>query len=286
MVRYGRDRDPIRRLQDIVRVMRNVSCCLQAQSMGAQALEALFSISQADIHAKQHSFDRAAALLGPVEEPLACSRCMQLWIAARSSAVRANMRRLQGDHPGAVQHCQAGIQLASSALQDSWQGNQVGASASSECRKAPAKRCIKHASSSSHASTSSERFSCSRGAEHKLKEGDSDEGSAPQSAWQLRSLLAQLHVSMAELLAEAGDREGSGSCLEAARDACYHSVAGAGAVPVAFPLQISAVLYQEAILQLEPQDLVSPCLRDNFVRHEAARALCGATEAVEHLSFL
>ena len=35
-----------------VHVMRNMFCVLQAQGMGARALEALFLVSQADIHAK------------------------------------------------------------------------------------------------------------------------------------------------------------------------------------------------------------------------------------------
>lgn len=44
-------------------------CDVQAQSMNAQALEAVFAISQADIYAKQHSFDRASALLEAAEPP-------------------------------------------------------------------------------------------------------------------------------------------------------------------------------------------------------------------------
>lgn len=246
---------------------------LQAQSLGARALEALFSVYQADIYAKQHSFDRAAALLGAAQEPLECSGCVQLCIAAHASTVRANMHRLQGDHRGAVQHCQAGIQLASRALQGILQSNGDDSSKLSECGKAPAKRCSQPASGGGHANNSSGHPSYSRVAEGESEEGDPDDRSAPQSAWQVKSLLAQLHVGMAELLGEAGDREGGSSCLQAATDACCYSAAGAGEAPMAFPLQMSAALYQEAVLQLEQQDLVSPCLPDTLARHKAARAL-------------
>lgn len=68
----------------------------------------------------------------------------------------------------------------------------------------------------------------------------------------------QLHISMAELLREAGDREGAGSCLQAARDACCDPAQGAGDASEAFPMQMAAVLYQEAALQLEQQGLVCP----------------------------
>lgn len=230
-------------------------CDLQAQSMDAPALEAVFSVCQADIYAKQHSFARAAALLEAAEGPQACSPCMQLCIAARASAVHATMHRLQGDHRGAMQHCQAGIQLASRALQDVLQ---------SSSRKIvpiaqdPAKKCSQEGTGTSAAAQSSAN-ACRDAIPEQKPEGDiCCDGSLPVSAWHVRSQLAQLHVSMAELFREAGDREGATSCLQAARTACCNPVPGAGDASEAFPVQTAAVLHQETIKQLEQHKQVTP----------------------------
>ena len=233
-------------------------CGLQAQSMDAQALEGVFSICQADIHAKQHSFDRAAALLDAAKIPLACSPRTQLCSAAHASAVRATMHRLQGDHQGAVQHCQAGIQLASRALLESLRNGSGDLSEMLQPGQSPAKGCSKQASCDSRSAQSSAKPSCSGVAERKAEEVDHEVRSAPQSAWQVRSQLARLHISMAELLREAGDRAGAGSCLQAARHACCNPVPGSGSASEAFPVQMAAALYQEAAMQLEQQELVSP----------------------------
>jgi len=217
---------------------------LQAQSINAQALEAIFSVSLADIHAKQHRFDRAVALLEAAQGMLACSLHMQLHIAAHASSVRMLMHRLQYDDEGAMQHCQAGIQLASQALQES-----------QRCSKDPATRSSSQAPETVAATKSVARRGCSRAAQHDAGVFDLDDSSATQSAWHARSQLAQLHISRAECLREAGDSESASSCLQAARDACQPPLGSSGDCTI--PLQAAAVLYEEALLQLQQQKQVS-----------------------------
>ena len=252
---------------------------MQAQSIEAQALEAIFSVSQADVYAKQHSFDRAAALLEAAKPPLVCSSCMQLCIAARASAVRATMHGLQGDHQGARQQCQAGIQLASRALRHLLLSVPEAVQSSQDL----ARKCSKQASSSKHAASADSSRSNSTAARRMSEEQESDDSSAPQSAWHVRSLLAQLHFSLAELLREAGDREGAGSCLQAARDACCDPAPGAGDASEAFPIQTASVLYLEAALQLEQQDFVSPCPSHIITNSRAAAASFERCDTVSSL---
>ena len=234
-------------------------CDLQAQSMDALAPAAVFSVCQADIYAKQHSFARATALLDAAEGPAACSTSMQLCIAARASAVRATVHRLQGDHRGATQHCQAGIQLASRALQTVLQSSSGKAL---PIGQDPAKRCSKQdaGKSAGAAAQSSASASHDAAAEQQPEERDDCDRSARVSAWHVRSQLAQLHVSMAELSWEAGDREGARTCLQAARTACCDAMPGAGDASEAFPIQTAAVLYQEVMYQLEQREQVIPCV--------------------------
>ena len=187
---------------------------------------------------------------------------MQLCIAAHASAVRATMYRLKGAHPGGLQHCQAGIQLASCALQDSVQSSSRCSSEASQSGLDAARRCSKQTSSISHGAKSSagSSHSNSRATRREAEERELDDSSAPQSAWHVRSHLAQLHISMAELRREAGDREGAGSCLQAAREACCEPAQGADDASEGFSIETAAVLYQEAAMRLEQQELVSPCL--------------------------
>ncbi len=222
-------------------------CYLQAQSVNAQALEAIFSVSLADIHAKQHSFNRAAALLEAAEGMPACSRHMQLRIAAHVSSVRMLMHRLQYDNQGAMLHCQAGIQLASQALQES-----------QRCSKDPATSSSRQAPETVAAAKSVARRGCSRAAQHGAGVFDSDDSSATQSAWHARSQLAQLHISRAECLREAGDSKSASSCLQAARDACQASLGRSSNCTI--PLQTAAALHEEVLLQLQlqQQKQVSP----------------------------
>ena len=123
---------PVRRLCSCAPALRqwlqaNLQRLMQAQSIGAQAVEAMFAVRLADIHAKQHNFDRAAALLQCTGHALgSCSAPAQLCIKAHAAAVRALASQLGGDYAQANKHCQAGIQLASQALQ------QAGASSPAE----------------------------------------------------------------------------------------------------------------------------------------------------------
>ena len=257
-------------------------CDLQAQRMDALALEAVFSVCQADIYAKQHSFARATALLDAAERPQACSPSMQLCIAARASAVRAALHRLQGDPRGATQHCQAGVQLASRALQTILQssGGKV-----LPIGQNPAKRRSKQGAgrSTGAAAQSSASAGHSAAAEQKPEERGDCDRSVPVSAWHVRSQLAQSHASMAELSWEAGDSEGARNCLQAVRTACCDPMPGAGDASEAFPIQTAAVLYQESMYQLEQHEQVTPCMSrihegpqqvmvlHSPVRHDAAR---------------
>ena len=169
---------------------------------------------------------------------------MQLRMAAHASSVRMLMHRLLHDNKEAMQHCQAGIQLASQALQES-----------QEYSKHPARRGSSQAIDTVASAKSVAGRSCSRAAQRGAGVFDSEDSSATQSAWHVRSQLAQLHISRAECLRKAGDSARASSCLQAARDACPASLGGSS--DCTFPLQAAAVLHEEALLQLQQQKQVS-----------------------------
>ena len=213
---------------------------LQAQSIGAQAVEAMFAVRLADIHAKQGSLDRTAALLQCTDQQLSGSAPAQLCIAAHAAAVRALASQLGGNLARAVEHCQAGIRLASQAAQ------QAGAGAGSAAAlrrhsglqaegagRSPAPAALDAGAYASSAC-------CASGAPC------ADDASAAQ--------LAQLHIRRAECLQQAGDAAGARLSLQDARDVCRQCSCIDGAE--AFPLHTAAVLYQEALIELQDDDKV------------------------------
>ena len=221
-------------------------------------MEALFATCLADVHAKQHSFDKAAELLKSTEAVGAhsCSRHMQLSIAAHASAVRALMSRLQGDSAGSLQHCQAGIKFACQALQEAEMNSPHSENHSQHSRKPRNRSSTSPPSSSAAAQKASEQANSSRPAQSESEVRGPDATSSTVPAWHAAALLAQLHVRRAESLWDSHDSKGAKSCLQAARDACQRYV-GAEAAD-AFPLQAGAILYQEVLLELGISAPVDP----------------------------
>ena len=226
---------PLRRQRSLA----NVLCPLQAQSIGAQAGEAMFAVRLADIHAKQHSFDRAAALLQCANQALGSSSApAQLCIAAHAAAVRALASQLGGDYAQAGEHCRAGIQLASRALQ------QAGAGANSAAE--PRQQTSAGARLNAEAPASSAR--------RRSRARCANDVAAALAAREAAAQLAQLHIRRAECLQQAGGAAGARQSLQDARDVwCQCSCTGGAE---AFPLQTAAVLYHEAFLELEDDDKV------------------------------
>lgn len=168
--------------------------------------------------------------------------------------MRMLMSRLQGDHRGALEHCQAGVALACQALQEAEAGLIASSGPSLRCER-PQKRSSNSASGSAACVEKLESSGSSVPAQHERGE---EEGAPDTAAETTR--LAQLYISMAECLRDDGDREGARRGLQAARDACERS-AGAD-VPDAFPLQMAAVSHQEALLELEEAKQVKFYLTD------------------------
>ena len=224
-------------------------CPLQAQSIGAQAVEAMFAVRLADIHAKQRSFDSAAVLLQRAGQALgSCSAPAQLCIAAHAAAVRALASQLGGDLARAGEHCQAGIQLASRAAQQGGAGADSAAEPRGNCRPSAegAKQTSASAALDAEASASSARFTSGVRC--------ADDVAAALAAREAAAQLAQLHIRRAECLQQAGDAAGARQSLQDARDVCCQCSCTGGAE--AFPLHTAAVLYHEALLELEDDDKV------------------------------
>ena len=230
----------------------------QAQSIEAQAVEALFAVCLADVHAKQHGFDRAAELLKSTEAVGAhsCSWHMQRFIAAHASAVRALMSRLQGDSAGSLQHCQAGIKLACQALQEAEMNSVHSENHSQHSRKPRNRTSASPPSSSAAGQKASECSESSRPAQSESEARSPRATSASVPAWHAAALLAQLHACMAEYLWDSHDSEGAKNCLQAAREACQCFVSTEA--PDAIPLQAAAILYQEVLLELGSLASVKP----------------------------
>ena len=229
--------------------LANVLCPLQAQSIGAQAVEAMFAVRLADIHAKQHSFDRAVALLQRAGQALgSCSAPAQLCIAAHAAAVRAMVSQLGGDLARAGEQCQAGIRLASRAAQQAG----AGADSAGEARR----RCVLWAEgvkqTSASAALDAEAPACSARCRSGLR--CTDDVAATLARREAAAQLAQLHIRRAECLQQAGDAAGARQSLQDARDVCCQC--SCTDVAEAFPLHTAAGLYHEALLELEDYDQV------------------------------
>ena len=213
----------------------------------------MFAVRLADIHAKQRSFDRAAAFLQCIDQQLSCSAPAYLCIAAHAAAVRALASQLGGDLARAIEHCQAGIRLASQAAQ------QAGAGADSAVKprrhsglqaegagQSSASGALDAGAAASSACASSAR--CAAGAR------SADAVSAALARREAAAQLSQLHIRRAECLRQAGDAAGARKSLGDARDVCRQCSCTDG--PEAFPLHTAAVLYQEALLELQDDDKV------------------------------
>ena len=209
----------------------------------------MFAVRLADIHAKQHSFDRAAALLQRVGEALgSCSAPAQLCIAAHAAAVRALASQLGGDLARAGEHCQAGIQLASQALQQAGAGADSAAEPQRHCGLWGEGAEQTSANAALHCEASASSARCTSGARC------ADDVPAALAAREAAAQLAQLHIRRVECLQQAVDAAGARQSLQDARDVCCQCSCTGGVE--AFPLHTAAVLYHEAILELEDDNKV------------------------------
>ena len=215
----------------------------------------MYAVRLADIHAKQHSFDKAAALLQCADRALGSSAPAQLCVAAHAAAVRALVSQLGGDLARAGEHCQAGIQLASRALQ------QGGAGADSAAE--PRWHCGLQAEDAEQttAGIALDNKALASSARCTSRARCADDVAAAQ--------LAQLQIRRAECLQQAGDAAGARQSLRDARDVCCQCSCTGGAE--AFPLHTAAVLYHEAVLELENDDQVEcrPASRTHTNDHHA-----------------
>lgn len=199
----------------------------------------IFSLCLADIHAKQHSFEKAKALLDRPAHPPASSQPIQLYISTHVHGVRALISSHQGRSEGAVQQCQAGVQLAEQNLRLLESGGGA-CSGLPDQLQGPTRRTSSSCAGSRACSRLSQRGSAAG--------GRADTSASLALTWQVTVQLAELLIRQAECQRDAGDDGGAKTSLQAAKHACEH-FAGADASE-AFPLQTAAVLHQEGLLLL------------------------------------